>query len=321
MTARRSGARRAALGLAVALALAPATACTAGQPGSSSSAPEDGASGGSSPSAQASVDAGTADAAPEPAATARLASGDVAIDVVVDAETSGARVGADAEGAATLTLAPGPERAVLVLTTPGSFAANADGSVTVLDEAGTPVAGLSGPRAADPGTGQDAPSAEAGDAGDAPDAGDTPGTGYASGSGDGAAGRGARLVVAGPTRVEVTSGTAEGTASGTGAATDPGAVTTTLGTTALRSAVWGEREGGRSIAVDPTSWARAAGAAGLDVLWTALVAAEPEADTPGMHDQLACHALGAPDKATWNLEPWRPDVGLVAVLAARCNPT
>ncbi len=39
-----------------------------------------------------------------------------------------------------------------------------------------------------------------------------------------------------------------------------------------------------------------------------------------MHDQLTCHALGAPDKETWNLEPWRPDVGLLAVLAAACNP-
>ena len=32
-------------------------------------------------------------------------------------------------------------------------------------------------------------------------------------------------------------------------------------------------------------------------------------------------AIGAPDKATWNLEPWRPDVGLFAVLAGACNPT
>jgi hypothetical protein len=40
-----------------------------------------------------------------------------------------------------------------------------------------------------------------------------------------------------------------------------------------------------------------------------------------MRDQLACHALGAPDKATWNLEPWRPDVGLLLIMAAGCNPT
>ena len=39
-----------------------------------------------------------------------------------------------------------------------------------------------------------------------------------------------------------------------------------------------------------------------------------------MYDQLACHAVGAPDKAAWNLVPWRPDVGTVAAFAAACNP-
>ena len=53
----------------------------------------------------------------------------------------------------------------------------------------------------------------------------------------------------------------------------------------------------------------------------AVVALAPEADTNGMHDQFLCHALGAADKATWNLEPWRPDVGSMATLVARCNPT
>ncbi|CPU68017.1 Protein of uncharacterised function (DUF2599) [Mycobacteroides abscessus] len=64
-----------------------------------------------------------------------------------------------------------------------------------------------------------------------------------------------------------------------------------------------------------TAGTATAGSAGTQV-----VAAEPEADTPTMHDQLVCHAVGAPDKATWNLEPWRPDVGLLATMSARCNP-
>ncbi|QDP76978.1 DUF2599 domain-containing protein [Cellulosimicrobium cellulans] len=93
-----------------------------------------------------------------------------------------------------------------------------------------------------------------------------------------------------------------------------------LGTRAVRSTDWGEREGGRSLAVDPTAWARAAGQAGRELVWAQVVAAEPEADTSTMHDQLVCHAVGAPDKATWNLEPWRPDVGLLATMSARCNP-
>ncbi|GII98518.1 uncharacterized protein DUF2599 [Sediminihabitans luteus] len=104
--------------------------------------------------------------------------------------------------------------------------------------------------------------------------------------------------------------------------TGPGApVVVTLGADALVSATWGEAEGGRSLAVDPSPWARGAGMAGVDATWSAVVAAEPDADVPGMRDQLDCHAVGAPDKATWNLEPWRPDVGLLAVMVARCNPT
>jgi Protein of unknown function (DUF2599) len=137
--------------------------------------------------------------------------------------------------------------------------------------------------------------------------------------------------VSGPTRAELAVGHPDGeppadvpagdVPAGDVPADGDRAVTTTLGTAALAGATWGEREGGRSLAVDPTAWARDAGVAGRDVLWAALVTAEPEADSPAVHDQLVCHAIGAPDKATWNLEPWRPDVGLVAVLAARCNPT
>ncbi|WP_216077727.1 DUF2599 domain-containing protein [Isoptericola sediminis] len=107
---------------------------------------------------------------------------------------------------------------------------------------------------------------------------------------------------------------------GDGGTSDPGDVSTTVGTRGLVDATWGEREGGRSLAVDPTAWARSAGVAGVELVRAELAAADPEADTATMHDQLRCHALGAPDKDTWNLEPWRPDVGLVAVLAARCNP-
>lgn len=105
------------------------------------------------------------------------------------------------------------------------------------------------------------------------------------------------------------------------ASAEPAPLEATLGTTAVAGADWGEREGGRSLAVTPTAWARGAGRAGADVAWSELTAGDPEVDSPTMRDQLECHALGAPDKATWNLEPWRPDVGLLATLAARCNPT
>ncbi|MFI2101902.1 DUF2599 domain-containing protein [Isoptericola sp. NPDC019693] len=133
--------------------------------------------------------------------------------------------------------------------------------------------------------------------------------------------RGARLLAVDGTHLEVRTSSG-GTADGTdGTESNDEVVTTTLGTAAVESTDWGEREGGRSLAVVPTAWTRAAGQAGVDVVWAELVATDPEVDTPTMRDQLECHALGARDKDSWNLEPWRPDVGLVATMAARCNPT
>ncbi|WNB85417.1 DUF2599 domain-containing protein [Cellulomonas sp. ATA003] len=100
-----------------------------------------------------------------------------------------------------------------------------------------------------------------------------------------------------------------------------GPLTFRIGAVAVVSTDWGEREGGRSIAVEPSEWARDAGQAGEVAVWAELVELDPEVDTPVMHDQLVCHAVGAPDKATWNLEPWRPDVGLLRIMLAGCNPT
>lgn len=44
-------------------------------------------------------------------------------------------------------------------------------------------------------------------------------------------------------------------------------------------------------------------------------------ETTTMHDQLICHVRNVGLlKVPWNLEPWRPNVGYVAVVAAGCNP-
>lgn len=40
----------------------------------------------------------------------------------------------------------------------------------------------------------------------------------------------------------------------------------------------------------------------------------------GMKDQFHCHNDFASAKRPWNLEPWRPDVGYLATVAAGCNP-
>ncbi|MFF8345334.1 DUF2599 domain-containing protein [Cellulosimicrobium funkei] len=297
-------------------------------------------------------------------ASLRVPVGTATVEIAVPPPASGGatppHVTADADGASdvTLTLAGAP---AMVSVEGGSLVRHADGTLTVLDDGGTPVGGLGAPRVVGrhgaPGT----PDADGADGVDGASGarGTVDGASGASGAegatADGTdAGLAAGTPAPGTPRVRValvdahraevtlvgTAGTATAGSAGTtsdaddaaGApAGDAGGTATTdaaeawevvvpLGTRAVRSTDWGEREGGRSLAVDPTAWARAAGQAGRELVWAQVVAAEPEADTPTMHDQLVCHAVGAPDKATWNLEPWRPDVGLLATMSARCNP-
>lgn len=286
-------------------------------------------------------------------ASLRVPVGTATVEIAVPPPASGGatppHVTADAEGASDVTLALAGAPAV-VSVEGGSLVRHADGTLTVLDDGGASVGGLGAPRVVGrhgaPGT----PGADGADGAD--------GANGASGTVDGASGAEGGTVDgtdAGPTagtpapgaprvrvalvdahRAEVTlvrtagttsggdgaAGAPAGDAGGTRTPDDAAAwdVVVPLGTRAVRSTDWGEREGGRSLAVDPTAWARAAGQAGQELVWAQVVAAEPEADTPTMHDQLVCHAVGAPDKATWNLEPWRPDVGLLATMSARCNP-
>ncbi|WP_407317306.1 DUF2599 domain-containing protein [Isoptericola halotolerans] len=176
-----------------------------------------------------------------------------------------AEVTAD-DDATRFTVGAGPRSPVSLAVDTGSLVVNADGTVTVHDDDGTPVAALTTPSG------------------------------------------GARLTAAdgGAVRLD---------------ADEPVTSTMILGSRAVEATSWGDREGGRSLAVTPTDWARTAGVAGEELVWTELVAADPDVGSTTMRDQLTCHVLGAPDKETWNLEPWRPDVGLMAVLAARCNPT
>ena len=88
----------------------------------------------------------------------------------------------------------------------------------------------------------------------------------------------------------------------------------------ILSAEWGNHDGGRSIAVEPSDCVRSSGLAIRDDVWATLVNNVPETNVPGMRDQLICHMIGAQDKPTWNLEPWRPNVGLQSTILALCNP-
>ncbi|GHS87140.1 hypothetical protein AGMMS50218_08350 [Actinomycetota bacterium] len=99
-------------------------------------------------------------------------------------------------------------------------------------------------------------------------------------------------------------------------------VTVRLATVAVDRVEWTDREdeGGRSLAVFPSAWGRTGQLAAVEAGWAQVVALAPDADTTGMHDQFVCHTIGAPDKESWNLEPWRPEVGSLATLLARCNP-
>ncbi|MGX1808378.1 DUF2599 domain-containing protein [Nocardia sp. NPDC055321] len=58
--------------------------------------------------------------------------------------------------------------------------------------------------------------------------------------------------------------------------------------------------------------------------WQEVLTLSPDADTPGMRDQFICHwewaRAVAPNKTSWNLEPWRPAVGYQETVNTLCNP-
>jgi hypothetical protein len=89
---------------------------------------------------------------------------------------------------------------------------------------------------------------------------------------------------------------------------------------AIRSAHWVERSDGPSLFVDPAEWVRLGGQAEWEQAMDELAALHPEAASESMRNQFICHAVGAPDKETWNLEPWREDIGLLGFALAACNP-
>lgn len=88
---------------------------------------------------------------------------------------------------------------------------------------------------------------------------------------------------------------------------------------------WTENADGARLLVHPTRAGRDTTFPGADLrAWREVVRADPAADTPGMWDQFRCHwdwaRLIAPEKPSWNLEPWRPPVGYDATVDAACNP-
>ncbi|MGW5452653.1 DUF2599 domain-containing protein [Nocardia sp. NPDC003979] len=88
---------------------------------------------------------------------------------------------------------------------------------------------------------------------------------------------------------------------------------------------WTSNVDGARLLVFPTVAGRKTAAPGTDeAAWREVLALDPTADSPGMRDQFLCHwvwaRMVAPDKTSWNLEPWRPAVGYSATVSANCNP-
>lgn len=88
---------------------------------------------------------------------------------------------------------------------------------------------------------------------------------------------------------------------------------------------WVQAVDGPRLLVHPSNAGRRTTFPGSDErAWREILTASPDADTPGMRDQFVCHwvwaRLVARDKPTWNLEPWRPNVGYDATVEAACNP-
>ncbi|MBF6089693.1 DUF2599 domain-containing protein [Nocardia cyriacigeorgica] len=93
----------------------------------------------------------------------------------------------------------------------------------------------------------------------------------------------------------------------------------------IDNVVWTENIDGPRLLVHPTPAGRRTTFPGSEErAWQEVLAQSPEAGSPGMRDQFICHwdwaRIVAPDKPSWNLEPWRPDVGYLATVEARCNP-
>ncbi|MFD8493712.1 DUF2599 domain-containing protein [Amycolatopsis sp. NPDC059657] len=83
---------------------------------------------------------------------------------------------------------------------------------------------------------------------------------------------------------------------------------------------------GPRLAVFPTEYGRtSAPASAWASAWNEVVALAPSANQQNMKDQFRCHydfaRATAPDKPSWNLEQWRPDVGYLATVLAQCNPS
>lgn len=89
----------------------------------------------------------------------------------------------------------------------------------------------------------------------------------------------------------------------------------------IRSVTVSAMAEGTRYLVAPTRTGRLAGGESLNLAWRQTVA-QGVPNRPGLKQQFLCHPLSvvARAKSTWNLEDWRPTVGLTRTMLAGCNP-
>lgn len=104
-----------------------------------------------------------------------------------------------------------------------------------------------------------------------------------------------------------------------------------LGIDLISSAAWEYYPGdGWTLKVTPTWWARATATNSIAASygWSELYAKYRDrglcCNLDGMRDQYICHhvvvGVRDPNKATWNLDEWRPDVSYAETVNTYCNP-
>lgn len=102
-----------------------------------------------------------------------------------------------------------------------------------------------------------------------------------------------------------------------------------LGKNLIQEANWVRHTEGWTLQVTPTAWQRFwngywPGAAGWDELYARYRWSGLTTNLEGMRDQYICHvqivSVRAPERPTWNLDEWRPNVGYTQTINSYCNP-
>ncbi|GAA3951029.1 DUF2599 domain-containing protein [Gordonia caeni] len=88
---------------------------------------------------------------------------------------------------------------------------------------------------------------------------------------------------------------------------------------------WAQTPAGPSLPVYPTAAGRRVTGWGVpQAAWREVLALDADGNTAGMRAQFDCHWVFArlvePGKPSWNLEPGRPVVGPLEMIATACNP-